>query len=358
MRESKGHLFVVAGFMRDGDVIAYDPAGRDRSSVRRVYRRAEFEKAWLLNKRGLSYLLAKRFPEALRVAEATADLRAAPKEPSKPDPMDKSLGTQLLYAERVRVIEARGDWARVEAVEQEHCGEDGRFGGYPGWVRALALAKGLRPYRPDAVLRAKRTETEDGRGETAALTLPLGAMVRAAGPQGAVLLIDGRIVQVETSHLRALGAEIDRREILEAAALFLGDLYVWGGRSSVQRRPGWGVDCSGLSNLSYRSVGIAIPRDARGQFLKSRRIRRAELNPGDLVFLTETEKTGNVDHVMIFAGGDGLIESRASAGKTLRATFAERFGAPLSAIESGDVVDDLSAAKPRKRRIFFGSFLP
>ncbi|MBI5244949.1 MAG: C39 family peptidase [Elusimicrobia bacterium] len=378
--QTRGHLLAVAGFTPDGDIIAYDPAAPERSSVRRVYRRAEFEKAWLERKRGLSYLLAERFPEELQTAAETADLRASPKEPSKPGLMDRSLGTQLLYGERVRALEARGNWVRVEALEQEHCGEDGRWGGYPGWVRSESLFKGLRPYRADAVLRAKRTEIKDSNG-FAGLTLPLGARVvllprRPAGalarrwdgaqvrvvskaPQDNILLPDGRVVPVEDSHLRpSTAAAVDRREILEAAALFLGDLYLWGGRSSLQKKPGWGVDCSGLSNLSYRSVGIEIPRDARDQFLRSRRLRREELKPGDLVFLSETEKSEGVDHVMLYAGSDGLIESRFSAGKTLRTTFPERFGAPLSGIESGDVVQDLSGAKPLKRRIFFGGFLP
>jgi len=34
----------------------------------------------------------------------------------------------------------------------------------------------------------------------------------------------------------------------------------------------------------------------------------------------------------------------------------ERFGRPAAKIESGDVVVDLSFPKPRRRRIFFGSY--
>jgi hypothetical protein len=40
----------------------------------------------------------------------------------------------------------------------------------------------------------------------------------------------------------------------------------------------------------------------------------------------------------------------------LRTTFLERFGRAASAIESGDVVSDLSFARSRRRRIFFGSY--
>ncbi|HAH08279.1 MAG TPA: hypothetical protein DCM05_17425 [Elusimicrobia bacterium] len=363
LKSTRGHLLAVAGFTPEGDVVAYDPAARDRSGVRGVYRRAEFEKAWLFNKRGLSYLLGERFPEVLRAAAVTADLRLAPKESSKPNLMDRGLGTQVLYGERVLALEAKKDWVRVEALEQEHHAADGTWHGYPGWVRAEALSKGLLSFRPDAVLRGKRTEVWGVEG----LTLPLGAQVAYAekaasvpAPRGSILLPDGRLVQVDPGHLRPLGVPsgVDRREILETAALFLGDLYVWGGRSSMQRRPGWGVDCSGLANLSYRSVGVAIPRDADDQSRRARRLRREELQPGDLVFLSVDESAGRVDHVMLYTGGEGLLESRSSSGKTLRTTFTERFGAPLSALESGSVVVDLSAAQPYRRRIFFGGFLP
>ena len=59
---------------------------------------------------------------------------------------------------------------------------------------------------------------------------------------------------------------------------------------------------------------------------------------------------------MIFTGGDGLIESRKSSGRVLRTTFLERFGRAASGVESGDVVTDLSFPRPRRRRIFFGSY--
>ncbi|SDE09944.1 peptidase C39 family protein [Streptomyces prasinopilosus] len=46
-----GHLMAVIGFTPDGDVIANDPASPDNASVRRVYRRREWENIWLRTKR-------------------------------------------------------------------------------------------------------------------------------------------------------------------------------------------------------------------------------------------------------------------------------------------------------------------
>ncbi|MEV6396631.1 peptidase C39 family protein [Streptomyces sp. NPDC051907] len=46
-----GHLMTVVGFTAEGDVIANDPASPSNQAVRRVYRRAEWEKIWLRTKR-------------------------------------------------------------------------------------------------------------------------------------------------------------------------------------------------------------------------------------------------------------------------------------------------------------------
>ena len=44
---SDGHILVIRGFTRSGDVIVNDPAASSNSGVPRVYNRAEFSRAWL-----------------------------------------------------------------------------------------------------------------------------------------------------------------------------------------------------------------------------------------------------------------------------------------------------------------------
>lgn len=54
---SAGHLLVVVGFTKAGKVIVNDPAASSTSTVRRVYDRAQFEKAWLGGSGGVSYVI-------------------------------------------------------------------------------------------------------------------------------------------------------------------------------------------------------------------------------------------------------------------------------------------------------------
>jgi hypothetical protein len=54
---SSGHLLVIGGFTSDGDVIAYDPAATSDATVRRLYVREQFERAWLGGSGGVVYLI-------------------------------------------------------------------------------------------------------------------------------------------------------------------------------------------------------------------------------------------------------------------------------------------------------------
>ena len=54
---TSGHLLVIGGFTGAGDVIAYDPAASSNADVRRVYQRAQLERAWLCGSGGIVYLI-------------------------------------------------------------------------------------------------------------------------------------------------------------------------------------------------------------------------------------------------------------------------------------------------------------
>ncbi|MEV4896224.1 C39 family peptidase [Nonomuraea sp. NPDC055795] len=58
---SAGHLMVVTGFTRDGDVIANDPAAR---GVRAIYPREAFERAWQRSSTGTVYVIRPFRPGA------------------------------------------------------------------------------------------------------------------------------------------------------------------------------------------------------------------------------------------------------------------------------------------------------
>jgi hypothetical protein len=52
-----GHLVVIVGFTAAGNVVVNDPAAASDGSVRRVYDRAQFERAWLTRSAGTVYVV-------------------------------------------------------------------------------------------------------------------------------------------------------------------------------------------------------------------------------------------------------------------------------------------------------------
>jgi uncharacterized protein YvpB len=59
---TSGHLIVVVGFTKQGDVVVNDPAGRPARgrAIRRVYRRSQIWRSWQRNHEGVAYLLRPR----------------------------------------------------------------------------------------------------------------------------------------------------------------------------------------------------------------------------------------------------------------------------------------------------------
>jgi len=229
-----------------------------------------------------------------------ADVRAVPDHPVQSYAHDPHQETQLLLFERVRVIKTQGAWALIEAVEQPEYTHHQRWEGYPGWV----LRSAIQPVSP-----------RDAAPASATTHLPL--------PQ-------------------------QRQAIVRAAEAFIGTPYLWGGRSPATAGAATtGVDCSGLVNLAYRSVGMQIPRDAHEQWMRATNIERPE--PADLIFLSEKNHPAKIVHVMLDAGDGWLIEAPGTGLTVRRIEAAKRLGRPLRELKSGDVIDGQTMS--------FGSYL-
>ena len=71
--------------------------------------------------------------------------------------------------------------------------------------------------------------------------------------------------------------------MVDIARRYLGVPYVFGGTN-----PAIGLDCSGLVQLVFRQLGIALPRTAQQQYNATARVTQDQLQPGDLVFFART----------------------------------------------------------------------
>ncbi len=354
--KTNGHLVLVVGFTRTGDVIALDPAAPNAKSARRIYRRRQFRKVWLLHKRGAAYLIGPLGNLRMYIGVTAADLVAAPETHSTLNRHDSRRLSQVIYGEPVLVRAVRDNWAQVNVEDQLHFSKN-RWIGYPGWVRAQSLEYAAAPPSNRIVKTRAVNGISSGRNVAFSLGTELDA-VATSGRTTTVRLLNSQTAQVPAAALETLsptGSNSKRKRILDAASRFLGLRYVWGGRSGVQAKPSWGVDCSGLASLAYRVAGLAIPRDAADQKRRAQPVSAKSMKPGDLVFLSAPGDAARIIHVMIYAGKDSFLESRARRGAH-RGTFSARFGVPLSDLKQGQAVLDRALTPPRTRRIYFGTY--
>ena len=307
---------------------------------------------------------APRGQFAVVIAPA-ADVRSKPGYLPTDYHHDDEQETQLLLGETVRIDRTQGDWALIEAVEQDEHTHHDRWEGYPGWALNSTLKLLPKERRDTATADAVITAKWAPAWLDAALTepaepLPMGATVTVvddAGEQWSLRLPAGDVVWVARASvgrvrdLIRLTAEERRRRVLVAAQEMVGDPYLWGGRSphdNLRSLPITGVDCSGLINLVYRTAGVRIPRDAHEQYLRARPV--ASPQPGDLVFLSSPDRPDRMTHVMLYAGNEELLEAPGTDERVRRISTHERFGRPLRGLRPGELVEG--------RRVFFGAYLP
>jgi len=241
------------------------------------------------------------------VSVKVTDLRGEPVAGSQNLQLDRLQESQLLFGERVSVLDVKGGWAFIEALEQEKRYPDGSWAGYRGWVQM----KDLMPVErfPD-----QNFVVTDHDGEYSFGT-------------------------------RLVGAKKPAPNMIDLGRKMIGFPYFWGGRSSYRPNTRSSVDCSGFVNLLYRVQGVDIPRDAHDQYLKSERINGADLEVGDLVFSGKNER---ITHVMLYSGEGRILEATEESGSVREIAGEAKFGVPLSKIRSGERV--------KGKNLFFGKY--
>ena len=145
-------------------------------------------------------------------------------------------------------------------------------------------------------------------------SIPRGGRIRVIRPvperEGwmEVALVDGRIGYTKEKYIGAyyptpFTADEDtfRKRVVEMAKLYLGTQYRWGGKSPL------GIDCSGMTSMSYMLCGVMIYRDASiREGFPVKEIPFETKKPGDLFYWP--------GHIAMYMGDDLYIHSTGKNG--------------------------------------------
>ncbi len=130
------------------------------------------------------------------------------------------------------------------------------------------------------------------------------------------------------------GAQVGQTAV-QLARNYLGVPYRWGGSD-----PDTGLDCSGLTQLVYRRLGVSLPRVSRDQAQVGTAVASLdEAQPGDLVFFGEP-----IDHVGIYSGNGRMVEAPHTGANVRERTITETPTAIRRVVSSTTDASQLLAA--------------
>lgn len=229
--------------------------------------------------------------------------------PVRREPSEKSeMVTQILFGEHFEMREQMVGWTNVKL----------EFDGYEGWVDTKMIT-------PISARTLSKIENS-----ASATTSDIITIVPVNDEQN-LMLVAGSTLPVWRPYLKqfsvirdtylatgeVLYGEIkDPREVVIQQALkYFNAPYLWGGRTP------FGVDCSGLTQVIYKMIGIKLPRDASEQVKIGTAMSFVdEAEPGDLAFFDDEE--GNIVHVGIIWKRNKIIH----ASGQVRIDNVDQFG--------------------------------
>ncbi len=172
----------------------------------------------------------------------------------------------------------------------------------------------LAPSSDVDVARAAR-DWQSARSTVSALTVLVAAdRRRLAEAEAAALVGTATVAEVDALPAFAGGGTADPRAVhaVRFALAQQGEPYRWGATGPDR----W--DCSGLVLRAYGSAGVRVPRTSREQFWAGARVGRADLLPGDLVFLADDPADPRTIHHVGLYVGDGLMVHAPRTGDVVR----------------------------------------
>lgn len=200
--------------------------------------------------------------------------------------------TQLLFGEVVECWERNGDWTKIRCLWDNQI----------GWVPTNQLTQ-ITPEEADRYQESYACCMELAQPAIAAdhfLPLTMGASLPC---------FDGMRFEIAGTSYSFSGQVITPQNIHKSIDLLikLGRKYLYAPELEGGRSP-FGIDSTGLIQILFKMIGVAMPRDAYLQARKGENIDFYEqVAIGDLVFFQD--KNGHINHVGIICEKDKILHT-------------------------------------------------
>ncbi len=205
-----------------------------------------------------------------------------PYAPLRPRPSnDAEQHTQALFGDPVDVLEQENGWARVVLAD-----------GYEGYLEGEVLGEPLPKERAHVVVVPQAADRY------------MGTWLPAPG--------------LRTEPLAAARRKASGDAIAEAALMFLGAPYEWGG-VTVE-----GLDCSGLIQAVHRRFGLLLPRNADQQETAGEEVAYEDAQPGDLLCYG--------DHIAVYLGDGRIVHAAKTHAKVVEEAHPDELRARLRTV--------------------------